>query len=69
MAGISIVIIMVIFGLIRFLTATGYEQILDKGLLIWLTSLICIPGIVVGLIGSIIYSEKAAPPNFNIPAK
>jgi len=69
MAGISIVIIMVIFGLIRFLTATGYEQILDKGLLIWITGLICIPGIVVGLIGSIIYGEKTPPPVINIPSK
>ena len=69
MAGISIVIIMVIFGLIRFLTATGYEQILDKGLLIWLAGLICIPGIVVGVIGSIIYGEKSVPPNINIPVK
>ena len=69
MAGISIVLIMVIFGVIRFLTATGYEQILDKGLLIWLAGLICIPGIVVGVIGSIIYGEKAGPPNFNIPLK
>ena len=69
MAGMSIVMIMVIFGLSRFLEATGYEQSISKVLLMGITGLICIPGIIVGVIGSIIYGEKAVPPNINIPAK
>lgn len=69
MAGMSIVMIMVIFGLIRFLATTGYEQSISKNLLMWITGLICIPGIIVGVIGSIIYGEKAGPPNINIPLK
>lgn len=69
MAGMSIVMIMVIFGLIRFLATTGYEQSISKNLLMLITGLICIPGIIVGVIGSIIYGEKAGPPNINIPMK
>lgn len=69
MAGISIVLIMIIFGLIRFLAATGYEQYVDKGMLLWLTGLICIPGIIVGVTGSIIYGEKATQPEIKIPVQ
>lgn len=69
MAGLGIVIIMLIFGLSRFLDASGYSQLISKNLLFGATGLICIPCIIVGVIGSIIYGEKAPPPGINIPAK
>lgn len=60
MAGLSIILLMVTFGILRFLKSAGYEQSISEGLVISVTGLIGIPGIIVGAIGSIIYGEKAS---------
>jgi uncharacterized membrane protein len=69
MAGLSIVLIMVTFGMLRFLKSNGYEQFLPETLILSIAGLICIPGIIVGAIGSIIYGEKASQQKINLPVK
>jgi hypothetical protein len=69
MAGLSIVLIMITFGMIRLMAALGYEQYISEGLVMSIIGLLCIPSIIVGAIGSIIYGEKAKPLNVSMPAK
>ena len=53
MAWIFASIIAVTFAVIYILSALGYEQYLKEGVIMFVLFLICLPGIIVGILGAI----------------